>query len=159
MRLLKIFHTVNSYHILLLHFSQLYKFYFFIRPHFNCSLAILNALPQISQIRIDAEFILNLFMKLYNNLPYNYWYRFNYSLIFCASLISVKSKFPYAYSTEFPYRTNHILECEFYLLENLDCCLIVYQPYRPLMQILQDACQEVYELFKLHFCFYYSGRS
>ncbi|XP_073995052.1 cyclin C isoform X1 [Rhodnius prolixus] len=50
----------------------------------------------------------------------------------------VKNKFSYAYTQEFPYRTNHILECEFYLLENLDCCLIVYQPYRPLLQLLGD---------------------
>lgn len=50
----------------------------------------------------------------------------------------IKSKFSYAYTTEFPYRTNHILECEFYLLENLDCCLIVYQPYRPLLQLIAD---------------------
>jgi len=54
----------------------------------------------------------------------------------------VKNKFSYAYSQEFPYRTNHILECEFYLLENLDCCLIVYQPYRPLLQLIQDIGQE-----------------
>lgn len=50
----------------------------------------------------------------------------------------IKNKFHYAYSQEFPYRTNHILECEFYLLENLDCCLIVYQPYRPLVQLIND---------------------
>ncbi|XP_034236755.1 cyclin-C [Thrips palmi] len=50
----------------------------------------------------------------------------------------VKNKLSYAYTTDFPYRTNNILECEFYLLENLDCCLIVYQPYRPLLQLLQD---------------------
>lgn len=50
----------------------------------------------------------------------------------------IKTKFGYAYQQEFPYRTNHILECEFYLLENLDCCLIVYQPYRPLLPIIQD---------------------
>lgn len=50
----------------------------------------------------------------------------------------IKNKFSYAYQQEFPYRTNHILECEFYLLENLDCCLIVYQPYRPLLQLIQD---------------------
>lgn len=56
--------------------------------------------------------------------------------------IAVKNKFSYAYSQEFPYRTNHILECEFYLLENLDCCLIVYQPYRPLLQLIQDIGQE-----------------
>lgn len=54
----------------------------------------------------------------------------------------MKNKFSYAYSQEFPYRTNHILECEFYLLENLDCCLIVYQPYRPLLQLIQDIGQE-----------------
>lgn len=58
----------------------------------------------------------------------------------CQSVI--KSKFGYAYSQDFPYRTNHILECEFYLLENLDCCLIVYQPYRPLLQLVQDIGQE-----------------
>ncbi|XP_037950299.1 cyclin-C [Teleopsis dalmanni] len=58
----------------------------------------------------------------------------------CQSVI--KTKFSYAYEQEFPYRTNHILECEFYLLENLDCCLIVYQPYRPLLQLVQDMGQE-----------------
>lgn len=54
----------------------------------------------------------------------------------------VKTKFNYAYSQEFPYRTNNLLECEFYLLENLDCCLIVYQPYRPLLQMIQDIGHE-----------------
>lgn len=54
----------------------------------------------------------------------------------------MKNKFSYAYQQEFPYRTNHILECEFYLLENLDCCLIVYQPYRPLLPIIQDIGHE-----------------
>lgn len=39
---------------------------------------------------------------------------------------------------EYPYRTNHILECEFLLLEMLDCCLIVYHPYRPLTQYVSD---------------------
>lgn len=29
----------------------------------------------------------------------------------------VKSKFPHAYTQDFPYRIQHILECEFYLLE------------------------------------------
>jgi cyclin-C len=51
----------------------------------------------------------------------------------------IKNRFSYAYGQqEFPYRANHILECEFYLLENLDCCLIVYQPYRPLLVFIQD---------------------
>lgn len=54
----------------------------------------------------------------------------------------MKNKFNYAYTQEFPYRTNHILECEFYLLENLDCSLIVYQPYRPLLQLVQDMGHE-----------------
>lgn len=53
-------------------------------------------------------------------------------------MVSVKNKFSYAYTQEFPYRTNHILECEFYLLENLDCCLILYQPYRPLLSLIAD---------------------
>uniref|UniRef100_A0A3Q1H9Y1 Uncharacterized protein n=1 Tax=Anabas testudineus TaxID=64144 RepID=A0A3Q1H9Y1_ANATE len=35
-----------------------------------------------------------------------------------------------------------ILECEFYLLELMDCCLIVYHPYRPLLQYVQDMGQE-----------------
>lgn len=50
----------------------------------------------------------------------------------------IKNKFSYAYSQEYPYHSKHILECEFYLLENLDCCLIVYQPYRPLLLLMQD---------------------
>jgi cyclin C len=33
---------------------------------------------------------------------------------------------------EYPYQIKHILECEFYLLEVMDCCLIVYHPYRSL---------------------------
>lgn len=56
--------------------------------------------------------------------------------------VAVKTKFNYAYNQEFPYRINHVLECEFYLLENLDCCLIVYQPYRPLLQLIQDIGHE-----------------
>lgn len=50
----------------------------------------------------------------------------------------IKNKFNYAYPQEYPYHSKHILECEFYLLENLDCCLIVYQPYRPLLLLMQD---------------------
>ena len=41
----------------------------------------------------------------------------------CANI--VKNKFSYAYpNQDFPYRPNHILECEFFLLENMDCCLV-----------------------------------
>ena len=54
----------------------------------------------------------------------------------CAQI--VKTKFNYAHTTEYSYNSKHILECEFYLLENLDCCLIVYQPYRPLLLLIQD---------------------
>ena len=38
-------------------------------------------------------------------------------------------------------RHQMILECEFYLLENMDCCLVVFQPYRPLVQFCQDLGQ------------------
>nr|XP_006817695.1 PREDICTED: cyclin-C-like [Saccoglossus kowalevskii] len=55
----------------------------------------------------------------------------------------VKNKFGYAYGNqEFPYRISHVLECEFFLLEMLDCCMIVYHPYRPLIQYVQDMGQE-----------------
>lgn len=55
----------------------------------------------------------------------------------CANI--VKNKFSYAYpNQDFPYRPNHILECEFFLLENMDCCLVVFQPYRSLVQYCQD---------------------
>ena len=35
----------------------------------------------------------------------------------CMLLVTVKTKFAYAYTQEFPYRITHILECEFFLLE------------------------------------------
>ena len=39
----------------------------------------------------------------------------------------VRNKYNYAYpNQDFPYKVNHVLECEFYLLENMDCCLIVF---------------------------------
>jgi cyclin-C len=34
----------------------------------------------------------------------------------------------------FPYSAEHILECEFFLLEELDGCVAVFHPYRPLLQ-------------------------
>jgi len=49
-------------------------------------------------------------------------------------IVTVKSKFAYAYSQEFPYRISHILECEFFLLEamvtdavSLFCIVFVLQ--------------------------------
>jgi len=77
---------------------------------------------------------------------------FNLTISFYHALIdffTVKNKLNYAYTQEFPYRTNHILECEFYLLENLDCCLIVFQPYRPLLQLVQDIGQHEDQLLAL----------
>ncbi|KAF7254536.1 Cyclin-C [Varanus komodoensis] len=65
----------------------------------------------------------------------------NTRLISAATSV-LKTRFSYAFSKEFPYRMNHILECEFYLLELMDCCLIVYHPYRPLLQYVQDMGQE-----------------
>ena len=45
----------------------------------------------------------------------------------CSTLI--KNRFSYAYpGQDFPYRASHILECEFYLLENMDCCLVGSKP-------------------------------
>ncbi|CAG0912858.1 unnamed protein product [Notodromas monacha] len=61
----------------------------------------------------------------------------------------VKNKFHYAFQQEYPYRQNHIQECEFYLLENLDCCLIVYQPYRPLISFVQDLAPDNDQLLSL----------
>jgi len=43
---------------------------------------------------------------------------------------------------EYPYKVNHILECEFFLLEIMDCCLIVFHPYRPLTKYITDMGQE-----------------
>ncbi|KAG9509340.1 Cyclin-C, partial [Fragariocoptes setiger] len=51
----------------------------------------------------------------------------------------VRNQYGYLWpSKDYPYRINHILECEFYLLEMMDCCLIVYHAYRPLVQYVQD---------------------
>lgn len=57
----------------------------------------------------------------------------------------VKNKFPYAYpnvpqsqDSLFPYRIQHILECEFHLLEAMDCSLIIFHPYRPLLKYAED---------------------
>ncbi|EJW87220.1 hypothetical protein WUBG_01871 [Wuchereria bancrofti] len=39
-------------------------------------------------------------------------------------------------------RVQHIQEAEFFLLEILDCCLIVYHPYRPLNQLMAEMGRE-----------------
>ncbi|KAI0989037.1 hypothetical protein GJ496_009092 [Pomphorhynchus laevis] len=43
---------------------------------------------------------------------------------------------------EYPYESRHISECEFYLAEVLDCCLIVYHPYRSLPELVSSAILE-----------------
>ncbi|KHN73490.1 Cyclin-C [Toxocara canis] len=39
---------------------------------------------------------------------------------------------------ELMIRVQHIQEAEFFLLEIMDCCLIVYHPYRPLNQLIAE---------------------
>ncbi|KAJ8310581.1 hypothetical protein KUTeg_012446 [Tegillarca granosa] len=50
----------------------------------------------------------------------------------------VKNRYSHAYPQEYPYRINVVLECEFYLLEMLDCCLVIYHPYRPLTEYFAE---------------------
>ncbi|VDM32105.1 unnamed protein product [Hydatigera taeniaeformis] len=38
----------------------------------------------------------------------------------------------------YPYRTHDVFECEFILMEAMDCSLIVFHPYRPLLQFFDD---------------------
>jgi len=59
----------------------------------------------------------------------------------CSSLI--KREFPYAVQGDYVYRPQHVLDCEFYLLEMMDCCLIVHQPYRPLTTYAESLGPEV----------------
>uniref|UniRef100_A0A5S6QYM2 Cyclin-like domain-containing protein n=1 Tax=Trichuris muris TaxID=70415 RepID=A0A5S6QYM2_TRIMR len=54
----------------------------------------------------------------------------------CQSVLRVR--YQNVYAQDFPYRLNHILEAEFFLLEVMDCCLIVFHPYRPLTMFLTD---------------------
>ncbi|XP_013379472.1 cyclin-C-like [Lingula anatina] len=54
----------------------------------------------------------------------------------------LKTKFQHAFQQEFPYRVNHVHECEFFLLEMMDCSLVLYHPYRPLTQYIADLGQE-----------------
>jgi len=56
---------------------------------------------------------------------------------------TVVKKFTYVWpNQEFPYRIVNVLECEFFLLESMDCCLILYHPYRPLTQYAADINSE-----------------
>ena len=49
---------------------------------------------------------------------------------------------------EYPYKVNDIHDCEFLLMEVMDCCLIVFQPYRPLTQFCEDIGDQNNELLK-----------
>lgn len=64
-----------------------------------------------------------------------------------ASLI--KGKYAYLYPQEYPYKIQHIWECEFFLLEVMDCCLILYHPYRPLIQFVSDFCPDDTQLLQV----------
>lgn len=54
----------------------------------------------------------------------------------------LKAKYSHLYPQEYPYKINNIWECEFYLLEVMDCCLILYHPYRCLQQYINDLCPD-----------------
>ncbi|KAI6219799.1 Cyclin-C [Aphelenchoides fujianensis] len=50
---------------------------------------------------------------------------------------TISKKYPFM-GSEVAVKPPQLQEAEFFLLEILDCCLIVYQPYRPLQQMIQD---------------------
>ena len=54
----------------------------------------------------------------------------------------VNTKYQGIFKKDYPYKSVNILECEFLLLEMMDCCLIVYHPYRPLTQYVADLGQQ-----------------
>eukprot|EP00127_Corallochytrium_limacisporum_P003759 Clim_evm91s152 gene=Clim_evmTU91s152 len=58
----------------------------------------------------------------------------------------VKSNYAEIFGT-FPYDVSEMVECEFFLLEEMQCFLILYQPYRELESFLRDLGQyeELYE--------------
>ncbi|KAA0188154.1 Cyclin-C [Fasciolopsis buskii] len=55
--------------------------------------------------------------------------------------------FPDGYG--YPYRAQDVLECEFILLEAMDCSLIVFHPYRPLVQFCEELRPQLHELADL----------
>ena len=54
----------------------------------------------------------------------------------------MRNKYGQIFKKNYPYTAAKIVECEFLLLEMLDCCLIVYHPYRPLTQYIMDMGQK-----------------
>jgi len=52
---------------------------------------------------------------------------------------AVKSKYNHVFGNiEYGYRNANLIETEFYLLELMDCSLVVYHPYRNLLQYIED---------------------
>ncbi|KAF8572353.1 hypothetical protein P879_02212 [Paragonimus westermani] len=49
----------------------------------------------------------------------------------------------------YPYRAQDVLECEFMLLEAMDCSLIVFHPYRPLVLFCEELRPQLHELADL----------
>lgn len=68
----------------------------------------------------------------------------------CQSVLKNRYTFMFPQGQEYPYRIVHILECEFILLEVLDCCLVVFHPYRSLTHFIEELGQDyqdtVYQL-------------
>ena len=60
----------------------------------------------------------------------------NTNKIINSSTNALKNKFT-CFNCEFQHKFQ-LGSAEFYLLELMDCCLIVYQPYRPLLQYVED---------------------
>ena len=62
----------------------------------------------------------------------------SHSKVIASASTVIRSKFSYAFPNDFQYRSSQLLECEFYLLEMMDCCLIIFHPYRPLLLYVND---------------------
>ena len=58
----------------------------------------------------------------------------------CKTLL--RQKYHNIFNKDYPYKPQQVMECEFILLEMLDCCLVVFHPYRPLTQYISDLGQE-----------------
>eukprot|EP01135_Chromosphaera_perkinsii_P010610 Nk52_evm10s2192 gene=Nk52_evmTU10s2192 len=61
------------------------------------------------------------------------------NVVHAARVAAQSKEVGFGFTDGFEYDSEDIVECEFYLLEELDCYLIVFHPYRPLIQFAQDA--------------------
>ncbi|VDL40032.1 unnamed protein product [Hymenolepis diminuta] len=50
----------------------------------------------------------------------------------------------------YPYRTHDVFECEFILMEAMDCSLVVFHPYRPLLNFCNDLKPHLLDLAEEH---------